>query len=159
MDKLRLHLKGDPELVTKLYEALFLHCLGVEYRLLAGNSSIGSCTFTPGECLSPVGLEMSQGLVPYPGQVFPGFRQLIELLSFPAKYWFVDLAGWDRLRDAVPDARGTDVEVILYFSVSQDSLERSLSEENLVLDCAPLSMRSRKPPSRLSFITGSTATG
>ena len=109
LDKLRLHLSGQPQLMAGLYELLFNRCLGGAF--LAPDLGPDADTFKPPlsmsaeEMLFQVGLDVEDGLLPFPPESFLGYRLLMELLSFPQKFLFADLAGWSSCADAVSAAR------------------------------------------------------
>jgi len=49
----------------------------------------------PPDKLRPVGLNMSAGTLPYPGNSFPGYRILQEYFTLPENFLFLDLCGLD----------------------------------------------------------------
>ncbi len=135
LDKLRLFLSGERQLIAGLYEILFNRCLGVAFQPLGGGRSVQPVRLPADQCLFQVGLDLDEGLLPFPSESFVGYRLLMELLGFPQKFLFADLAGWQQL---VGRGFGATAEVLLYFSQTQENLERGLSAENLLLGCAPI---------------------
>ncbi len=45
--------------------------------------------------LKPVGLNMEDGILPYPGNSFPGYRIIQEYFTLPENFLFLDLTGLD----------------------------------------------------------------
>jgi type VI secretion system protein ImpG len=139
IDKVRLYLSGERQLIAGLYEILFNRCLGVAFQAPDMGPEAGTSRpplrVPAQECLAQVGLDLEEGLLPFPSEAFVGYRLLMELLSFPQKYQFMDVGGWNRLRER---RFGSHVEVILFFSQTQENLERGLSTENFALNCAPV---------------------
>ncbi len=135
IDKLRLYLSGERQLIAGLYEILFNRCLGVEFAAcgLALAEKISSAK--PQAALQQVGLDLDEGLLPFPVESFVGYRLLMELLSFPQKFLFVDLTGWEQIRGR---GFGGQVEVNVFLSQSQENLERGLSAQNFLLNCTPV---------------------
>ncbi len=136
LDKLRLHLSGERQLMAGLYEILFNRCLGVAFQAPGRGAATGTALrCSAQESLVQVGLDLDEGLLPFPAESFLGYRLLMELLSFPQKFLFADLAGWQHLRDR---RIGSQVEVLFFLSQTQENLERGLSAANFLLHCAPI---------------------
>jgi type VI secretion system protein ImpG len=139
LEKLRLHLSGDRQFIAGLYEIMFNRCLGVAFQAVDMGAEAGTSrtpiTMQPDECLAQVGLDLDEGLLPFPPESFVGYRLLMELLSFPQKFLFADLGGWKKLRGR---GFGSQIEVLFFFSHSQDNLEKGLSAENFLLGCVPV---------------------
>ena len=143
VDKLRLYLSGERQLIAGLYEILFNRCLGVAFQKDEGgrmkdertNPSDSSFILHPSSFLHQVGLDLDEGLLPIPLESFVGNRLLLELLSFPQKFLFVDLGGWEQIRGR---GFGGQVEVNVFLSHSQENLERGLSAQNFLLNCTPV---------------------
>ncbi len=133
LDVLRLHLTGSTESVPWLYELLLNNALRVEFRSLS-NPDSPPVTLDPGACLRPVGFGRDEGLLPYPQHSFPGYRLLTELFSFPEKFHFVDLCGWERV---VASGFGNRVEVVVYLNRTRPDLERALGPAFFRLGCTP----------------------
>lgn len=132
LDKLRLYLSGERQLIAGLHQIVFNHCLGVTFQTTDGKPPL---SFAAEQCISQVGLDLDEGLLPFPPESFLGYRLLMELLSFPQKFLFADLAGW---RHLAGQGRGNEVEVQVFVSQTQENLERGLSAANILLHCAPV---------------------
>jgi type VI secretion system protein ImpG len=133
MDHLRLYLSGEKQLLASLYELFFHHAVKVLVR--APNRSATALAWDPADILRPVGLDLDEGVIPFPSESFPGHRLLMEFLTFPAKFLFVDLRGWRRLRKA--DV-GKVVEVNIFVSRFQENLEQGVSPQTFLLGCTPV---------------------
>lgn len=139
LDRLRLHLSGERQLMAALYEILFNRCLGVAFQA-PNKGPLADTTRLPlrypaDQCIHQVGLDLDENLLHFPPESFLGYRHLMELLSFPQKYLFADLDGWKNLRGR---RFGNQVEVIMFLSQTQENLERSLSTDNFLLGCVPV---------------------
>jgi type VI secretion system protein ImpG len=130
LEALRFYLSGDNQLIPPLYELLFNHTLRVEIRPVG--SGAAPVVLAPEECLSPVGFERGEGLLPYPEQSFPGYRLLTEFFAFPAKFVFFDLGGFGRARRA---GFGGGVEVVFYLDRTAANLEQGVEARTFRLGC------------------------
>jgi type VI secretion system protein ImpG len=139
LDRLRLHLTGERQMMAALYEILFNRCLGVAFqapnRGAMADTSRPPLRFPADQSLFQVGLDLDENLLDFPPESFIGYRHLMELLSFPQKYLFADLAGWKNLHGR---RFGSHVEVLLYLSQTQENLERGMSVNNCLLGCVPV---------------------
>jgi len=130
LDRLRLHLASSPETVGPLYELIFNDALRVDFwsdkRLLA--------SLSPEESLRQAGFERDEGLLPYRPQSFLGYRLLSEFFTFPEKFHYVDLAGWDRVVAASP---GSEVECVIFLDRSVLELEREVDNRVFRLGGTP----------------------
>ena len=93
LDTLRLYLDGDSALVYTLYELLSNNLVRILVRE-TGTKTPKSLVLGP-EALRPVGFAQDEGMLPYPRRSFLGYRLLQEYFTFPEKYLFLDLAGFD----------------------------------------------------------------
>ncbi len=134
-DRLRFYLSGERRFIADLYDSLFNRCLGVVMRPADPGAAGGPVRLEAAACLHQIGLDLDNGLLPWPPESFVGHRLLMELMSFPQKFLFADVEGFEQIRGR---GFGNAVEVLLFFSQAQDNLERSLSAQNLVLGCTPI---------------------
>jgi type VI secretion system protein ImpG len=132
LDRLRFHLFGDASMIGTLYEALFTRTLGVALQNPKGGQPI---FLEPEESLEQVGFGRDDGLLPYPGQSFLGYRLLTEFFAFPSKFLFVDLLGLDRLRDGGFADR---LDIVLFLSRTAANLEQGVSAGTFRLGCTPV---------------------
>ena len=89
---LRLFLARDRVSATELYQLLRLH---VKRIVITPSDGGASLTLPPG-CLKPAGFDEHEGLFSYPCHAFTGYRLLQEYFTFPEKFLFFELAGWER---------------------------------------------------------------
>ncbi len=89
LDSLRFYLGGDTYTSQTLYLWLnhYLDCLSVENDGKEQRLAKGAFT--------NVGFEKEQALLPYPTNVYEGYRVLQEYLSFPEAFHFFDVKGFD----------------------------------------------------------------
>ncbi|HEV3438582.1 MAG TPA: type VI secretion system baseplate subunit TssF, partial [Gemmata sp.] len=71
-DSLRLHLLGDNTLTAPLYDLLLNHALEVVFVSPERPKTV--VALPAGDAVRPVGFELADGLLPYPANVFPGYR-------------------------------------------------------------------------------------
>src|SRR5262249_2856611 len=135
LDKLRFFLSGEAGLIASLYELLFNHTIEVAFRSL-DPASPQFITLKPEECISQVGFETDEGLLPYPNHWFLGYGLLTEFFAFPSKFLFLDLGGWARLRK--PPGFGGKVEVILFLNRGQANMEQGVNAQTFRLGCTPV---------------------
>jgi type VI secretion system protein ImpG len=95
--KLRFFLNGPSQHVFHLYELLFNHVCHVECEPVAGQGMIEGISLRPDD-IEPVGFGADEGMIPYPGRSFPGYRLLFEYFCFPEKFLFFDLNGLDKIK-------------------------------------------------------------
>jgi type VI secretion system protein ImpG len=132
-DRLRFHLLGDNALTAPLYDLIFNAALEVTF--VSPDRPRAGVTLPAAEALLPVGFEPGDGLFPYPPNVFPGYRLLTEYFTFPAKFLFADVAGWDRVRATLGPVR--TVDVVIFLSKSHGRLEQLLDPGMVRLGCTP----------------------
>jgi type VI secretion system protein ImpG len=91
LDTLRFYIGGDKYSSEMLYlwlnhylESVTLDVDGVEFRL-------------PKNCFSLVGFNEGDALLPYPKNVYDGYRILQEYLTFPEAFYFFDMKGVDNV--------------------------------------------------------------
>jgi type VI secretion system protein ImpG len=139
LDRVRFHVAGDAVVSDTLYELLLNSCLRVIVR--DPDQPARAPVELPSNAIHAVGFDEDQGLLPYPGRTFVGHRLLQELFIFPQKFAFIDLTG---LGDALR-ALGAGTRAELSFLIGpferaerRQTLETSLSHENLRLGCTPV---------------------
>jgi type VI secretion system protein ImpG len=133
LEKLRIYLCAEG-LIGDLYELLFNDVLRVTIRSLDA-PGVEPVVMRPDEAILPVGFGLDEGLLPYPPQSFLGYRLLTEFFAFPAKFWFMDLAGWARTREREFQKK---VEVDIYFKRTNTTLEQGLDVNSFRLGCTPI---------------------
>jgi type VI secretion system protein ImpG len=133
IDKLRFHLSGEKQVVAALYETLFLSATKVLVRVPGEKKP--PLEFAPADFLRPVGFELEEAVLPLVDRAFAGYGVLTEFLSFPQKFHFVDLAGWDSVRNA---GLGSRIEIVVYFNRTHENLEQGVHASTFLLGCTPI---------------------
>lgn len=138
LETLRLHLSAEPTIASALYELLCNSCSEILIR--DPGDPERAVIRLPGDALRPVGFESDEGMLPQPRRSFVGHRLLQEYFGFPAKFFFLDLPGFDRLRAA---RFGGRAEVVCLFSSFEraerrDQLEVGVTDETVRLGCTPI---------------------
>lgn len=139
LDSLRFHLSGDANLIYTLYELLCNNCL----RVIARDPTPASKrkpVLLPSTVLRPVGFGEDEGMLPYPGRSLLAYRLLQEYFTFPEKFLFFDLAGFDEIRAA---GFGDRVEFVFLISPFERSdrrplLEGGVTAKTIRLGCTPI---------------------
>src|ERR1019366_2137542 len=134
LDKLRFFLDGDNQVVSQLYELLFNHAIQVVFRALEPDARQAPVVLPASKCLSQVGFERDESLLPYPRRSFSGYRLLTEFFAFPSKFWFFDLAGFRRVRQAGFQRK---LEVVIFLDRYIPSMKQAVSSSTFRLGCTP----------------------
>jgi type VI secretion system protein ImpG len=129
LDRLRFFLDGDSQIVHRVYEALFGHCVGIELRREQGAEvRLGH------GAIAEVGFARDEGMLPYSSRSFLGYRLLHEYFHFPQKFLFFDVLGLGALRTA-----GFDKSASLVFQLDErPKIEGKLDSKNFLLGCTPI---------------------
>jgi type VI secretion system protein ImpG len=139
IDALRLHLSAESAVASTLYELLCNNCMSVLVRDASGKSA-REPLHLPASVVRPVGFGKDEGMLPVPRRSFLGYRLLQEYFTFPDKFFFLDLAGFDQIRTA---GFGTHLELVFLISSFERADRRSLLEagvstETIRLGCTPI---------------------
>jgi type VI secretion system protein ImpG len=139
LDTLRLYLNAESNLAYTLYELMGNSCRQIVVRDTTPGSKRQPVVL-PGSMLRPAGFEEEEAILPYPKRSFSGYRLLQEYFSFPQKFLFFDLAGFDRVSRA---GFGGAAEVLIFFSPferaeRQQNLEVSVTKDTFRLGCSPV---------------------
>lgn len=135
LDRLRLFLFGDAQVIPPLYEVLFNHAVQVVFRPGERETTPPPVVATPQQCLFQVGFEPEENLFPYPPRSFSGYRLLTEFFAYPTKFLFLDLGGWQQVCQ-----RGypKKCEVLIFFNRTLKSLEQGVEAATFRLGCTPI---------------------
>ena len=138
LNRLRLHLNGESNLVATLYELLLNSCTGIHVRPLDPESPTAP-VHLPKSVLTPVGFADNETLLPYPQRSFPAYHLFQEYFAFPQKFFFIDLEGLDRL----PVSFGPSAELVFLISPFERNdrryvLEAGVARDSVRLGCAPV---------------------
>ncbi len=139
LETLRLHINAEPNLASTLYELLCNNCVGVLVRDLSPGSRAAPVALSP-SVVQPVGFGEDDGLLPHARRSFVGYRILQEYFAFPDKFFFLDVTGFDRVREA---GFGERVELVFLISPFERAERRALLETGVTADtirlgCTPI---------------------
>ena len=130
VDRLRLHVAGEPSVSYELYRVLRTQVAEVVVRLGRDRHRA-----LPASAIEPVGFREDEEILPYSRVSFPGYRLLTEYFSFPEKFLFVDLVGIGALELEDEDDRTFEVDLVLS---SRPPESFRPTEENLLLFVTPV---------------------
>ena len=135
---LRFYLHGESGLANTLYEVLCNNCTQILVRDARPNAKTPPVTLSA-DCLQPAGFAENEAMLPYPRRSFAGYQLLQEYFRFPQKYFFLDLAGLDRVCAAGFGNRVELIFLIAPFALAdrRHALE-SISAGTFRLNCAPI---------------------
>lgn len=139
LSTLRLYLNGEGAFVSTLYEVLCNNCVQVLIRDI-GSKPPRAPVVLPGSAVRPVGFGPEEGMLPLERRAMVGYGLLQEYFTFPEKFFFIDVDGFDRARAAGFGARAELIFLIGPFERSERraSLEAGVSERALLLGCTPV---------------------
>lgn len=126
-DQLAFHLSGDDSCAQTLY--LWLSHYLKEVRVIIA----GEVTCLPANVLSFPGFSPDEALLPYPRNVFDGYRILQEYFVFPQRFYFFNLT---QLSRAWPARDCPEVGVEFHFTRPLPSTLR-ITKSDFSLFCAP----------------------
>ncbi|MDH3255194.1 MAG: type VI secretion system baseplate subunit TssF [Acidobacteriota bacterium] len=139
LSTLRFHLNGESNLVATLYELLCNNCTQIMIRDRTPASKRQPVVL-PASALRPVGFAEHEGVLPQPRRSFLAYRLLREYFTFPAKFFFLDVSGFDRVA-----AAGFESEIELVFLIApferadrRQMLEAGVTRDTLRLGCTPV---------------------
>ncbi len=118
---LRFFFNGPHQHVFNLYELIFNNVCEVEFEFTGRDGKIATIPLGPG-CISTVGFEPDEKMLPYSKRSFPGYLLLLEYFAFPEKFLFFDLKGFEKLKGK---KTGTSLAIKIY-------LNKTLKEDVIV---------------------------
>lgn len=128
---LQLHVTGTGPIASELYESMLNDAIEVAFVTTEGNAH----RFNAKDVIHATGFDREQSMLPFPAQSFDGYRLLTELFSFPEKFSFVDLGGW---QTAIRDIHTAVAEVWIFLKQPHADLVGNVRKENLKLGCTPI---------------------
>ena len=139
LNSLRLHLNGESTLISTLYEVLCNNCVQIHIRDI-GSKPPRQPIVLPGSALRPVGFAADEGMLPLPRRAMVSYRLLQEYFTFPEKFFFLDLDGFDRARAAGFGPRAEVIFLIAPFERPERRavLDAGVSERTILLGCTPI---------------------
>jgi len=117
----------------QVYEQLVGHCVGGFVQ--PASRPVTWQVPLPSDCVSRVGFEAHEAMLPYDARSFQGYRLLHEYLAFPQRLMFVRVSG---LAEAFRRCPGKQLDLILLMNSAEQGLDRLVDAENFKLYCAPV---------------------
>ena len=134
LSSLRFYVHGERRLQDDLRLWLGAHIDGIALAAVDAAGRDTTVCSLPAKALKLVGFAESEGLIPYPKTVYPGFRLLQEYFTLPQKFAFFDVTGLD----ALPADKMTDrFAIIIQFKDGLPNGTR-VGKDNFRLFCAPV---------------------
>jgi len=132
LDRLRVFLRGPPNIALPLYELICAHTLSVAYAEGPGDTA---ATIMPPTAIEPAGFGADEGLLPWPVRSFVGFRLLTEYFALPDKFLFIDFTRMDGKTLLLNSGH---LEIFVYLDRALPELERVVGADNFALGCTPI---------------------
>lgn len=146
LDEIPVHLCGDLQLASRLYEVIMGHSIGIAIRVV--DSTDGNSWHFTSDAPQPIGFDEQQALLPYATQSFQGYRLLHEFFSLPGRFHFFGLQGLKKFLSSRPKCREFEVSILL--DQSTQEFEKLVDVNQFALFCTPainlISMRSDRVP-------------
>jgi type VI secretion system protein ImpG len=127
LENLRLFLGSDYYVATQLYLYMLNHLKKVTIKLNGAEFAL------PNASVSPVGFSEHDALLPYPKNVYSGYRILQEFFCFPEGFLFVDINGFDPLPQTIPV---NDIELCFHYDKPFSS-DCRITPSSIKLNCVP----------------------
>jgi type VI secretion system protein ImpG len=128
---LRLYLHAEMPTAFMLYD--FLIGRVISCRIECGNNQF-SCDVDPAGAVSSCGFSPEESIVPFTSRTFQGYSLLLEYFSFPEKFLFVDLHGFDKVPFLEPSPQRFSFSLTFDGDFSPD---KPFSKDAFRLLCAP----------------------
>lgn len=127
LDKLRFFLGGDSYTAYELYFWLSNQLSHIELEI------DGKRFRQEAKALKPVGFERDDALLPYPNNVYSGYRILQEYFCFPESFLFFELSGGDWPKQPLPVS-----EFKIHFCFDRPlPAELKIRPDSFMLNCVP----------------------
>lgn len=128
LDSLRFYIGGDKYSSQMLY-------LWLSHHLDTISINVGDKSFSlPVDALTMVGFDHHDALLPYPNNVYEGYRILQEYLAFPEAFHFFELSGLDKV---LPKELTGNFTIQWHFSQSLP-LDVRVTTAHFQLYCTPI---------------------
>jgi type VI secretion system protein ImpG len=139
LKNLRFYLDGEGNLTNAIYELLNTNTRPIVVRE-TGVTGTPKMLTLPASAIQPVGLGRDEGMLPYPGRSFEGYRLIQEYFAFPEKFLFIELGGFEQIKAA---GMGSAIEVLVPISSYERSewrpmLESGVGPSTFRLSCTPI---------------------
>ncbi|MBA2076584.1 type VI secretion system baseplate subunit TssF [Aeromonas veronii] len=127
LDKLRFFLGGDSYTAYELYFWLSNQLSHIELEI------DGKCFRQEAKALKSVGFERDDALLPYPNNVYSGYRILQEYFCFPESFLFFELSGGEWPKQPLPVS-----EFKIHFCFDRPlPAELKIRPDSFMLNCVP----------------------
>jgi type VI secretion system protein ImpG len=139
LDALRVHLSGEGNLTSTLYELLCNNCTRILVREPGKSAKKPPQQLEPSSII-PVGFGEDEGMLPYPQRSFLAYGLLQEYFAFPEKFLFLDLAGFDQIREAGFGERAEVIFLLSQFEQAdrREMLQTGVTAKTFRLGCTPV---------------------
>ena len=131
LKRVRLHLKGQINLVYRLYEALLTDCL----QLVVTDTRQSSTVILRKDHLLAVGFDDDSILLPRDSRTPIAYTLLSEFLTFPEKFLFIDIILPD---DVAWNNFDQTILLHFYFKTAHPAFEQYTNRDNFALNAAPM---------------------
>jgi len=145
-DSIPIHLCGDNQLASRLYELIIGHNVGIALRAL--NSTDNPHWHFEPNAITPIGFDESEALLPYENQSFQGYRLLHEYFALPGRFHFFALHKIKHFLSEQPKCREFEIAILL--DQQSAEFEKLVDVDQFALFCTPainlISMRADRVP-------------
>lgn len=131
MDALDLHLKADPAIASRLYEALTAHTVALVLR----DGTSGAFHRLSGGHVDGIGFDDAQAMLPVPASGFGGYRLLAEYFALPERFHFVRASG---LAEGLRRVASPTCELYILLDRMEPLFEGALDATQFRLHCTPV---------------------
>lgn len=132
LDRLTVHLSGNPGVAARLHEGLLSSALGV--LVLPSTPKARWFHFADAAEVRRVGYCDEEALLPPPARSFRGYRLLREYFAFPSRYLFAQIGG---LQKGLAKCKDTELDVLVLLGRADSTLENVVDAGNFSLYCTP----------------------
>jgi type VI secretion system protein ImpG len=132
-DPLVLHIRGEGELASQIYEQILAQKARIYIRS-ASDPKLPAIAL-PAETIHRVGFKSEEALLNPSPRGFEGYRLLREYFSFPARFMFVEFSGFQH---ALAQFQGDEVDVIIALKEADARLEGRVDKSCFELFCVPV---------------------
>ncbi|CAH0990139.1 hypothetical protein SIN8267_00224 [Sinobacterium norvegicum] len=131
-NQLRFFLKGQSQQSHQLYDLILTKAVKV---VIAHSNTDDEPIILEAEILQQAGLDIADNILPYPDNVFSGYRLLTEYFCFPDRFLFFEMNG---IADKLTKNYRNTINLYIYLTESDIELEHQFSDQNLALNCTPV---------------------
>ncbi len=131
LNALDIHLKADPAISSRLYEALTARTVALVVR----DTASGAFHRLDGGAISPLGFDDTEAMLPVPASGFGGYRLLAEYFALPERFHFIRASG---LAGALQHIRASSCELYVLLDRMEPLFENALDATQFRLHCTPV---------------------